>query len=420
MSTKSMVEKKRLLIVSLDAVSDNDVDRLLTMPNFGRFCRSGTLVRQVSSIFISNTYPVHTTITTGCHPYMHGITENTIPSPGDMNPDWNWYDRYIKTPTIYSQAAKFGYKTASILWPVTAGAKINYNIPEIFANRWWKNHIVVSLLNGSPLVQLRAVLKFGRNLSGASQPQLDDFSCASMCDILKNKKPELSMLHFTDVDTHKHKYGINSPQTSEALKRIDERLGRLFSAITEAGIMEHYNIILFGDHSMLNVEKSVHFNYMFKNKGLLKLDRNGIITTWRAWLKCCGGSAFLYLKDKNDTKALALARECIMEIIQDPLGGVKRFLDEDEMKLSGLDKECPFGIEAETGYEFDELKAHHKGAHGYSLKQKDYKTFYAASGNMINSGTELSGGNLTEVAPLALRLLNLPEWKMDGKLRDGP
>ena len=419
MIAKGLADKRYLLLVSLDAVSDNDVSRLLTMPCFGRFCSGGTLVRQVSSVFITNTYPVHTTVVTGCHPNRHGITENTIPSPGDMNPAWYWYAKRIKTPTIYTQAKRHGCKTASIMWPVTAGAKIRYNIPEIFANRRWKNQVAVSLLNGSPLLQLRAVLKFGRKLNGISQPQLDDFSCAAMCDIIKRKKPGLAMIHLTDVDTHKHIHGNRSVHVSDALKRTDARLGMLFSALSEAGVREQCNIVLFGDHSMLDVNESINFNSEFEKKGLLKLDRKGRVASWRAWLKCCGGTAFLYLKNKNNTEALASARDCILEIMGNPRGGVGRFLNEYEMKLSGLGKDCPLGIEAKAGFEFNELIGKHRATHGYSLQQEEYTTFYAAAGSLVNAGMELSGGCLTDIAPLAVKLLDIPGWEMDGSLREG-
>lgn len=458
-----MAKGKYLLILSMDAVSDADVDQFLTMPCFSRLCSSGTLVRQVSSVFVSNTYPAHTSIVTGCHPKRHGVKENTIPSPGNMNPDWYWHAKHIKTPTIYTQAGKYGYTAASVMWPVTARAEIKYNIPEILANRWWKNQVAVSLSNGSPFLQLRAALKYGRGLQGSLQPRLDDFSCAAMCDIIKRKKPNLAMIHFTDIDTHKHKYGIHSNQVSDALERTDKRLGMLFSALSEAGIEEQCSIILLGDHGMLDVEKSVNFNKEFEKKGLLKLDKKGRITSWRAWLKCCGGTAFLYLKDKNDIWAAGTARECIREAmsaagtasgcIQENISttgtardcireamsttgagsaftkeamsttgagkGVRRFLDGDELELSGLGSDCPFGVEAEAGYEFNEFGSSHMANHGYSMKQEGYETFYAAAGNVINKGIVLSGGSILDIAPLALKLLDLPGWEMDGILKEG-
>ncbi len=419
MVQKNSRSKKYLLLVSLDAVSDNDIDKLLKMPNFSQFCTKGTLVREVSSIFISNTYPVHTTIVTGCHPNRHGIIENMVSLPSRNNPDWHWYDKKIRVPTLYSQAKKSGLKAASIMWPVTAGAEIRYNIPEIFANRWWTNQLGVSLVNGSPLLQLGAIVKFVRHLSKELQPQLDNFSCTTMCDIIKRKKPELAMLHLTDVDYHKHKYGISTAEASNALERMDKRLGILLTAVEEAGISGQTSIILFGDHSMLDVNKTINFDAEFERMGLLKLDNHRRITSWRAWLKGCGGTAFLYLKDKNDTEALAISKEYIEKELNNPSGSIKRFLSQHEMEISGLAKECPFGFEAKEGFEFYKLSSKHKAAHGYSLEQENYKTFYAAAGNMIKLGIRLSGGCLTDIAPLAVHLLGIPSWDMDGSLMEG-
>ncbi len=419
MARASINNKKYLLLVSLDAVSDKDADRLLTMPNFSRFCSNGTLVREVSSVFISNTYPVHTSVITGCHPNRHGITENTVPLPNRSNPDWYWYDKKIEVPTLYSQIKKYGLRTASIMWPVTAGAEITYNIPEIFANRWWKNQFGVSLVNGSPLLQIGAVIKYARHIGSELQPQLDNFSCASMCDIIKRKKPELAMLHLTDVDYQKHKYGITAAEVSDALERMDKRLGKLLFSIEKAGIGEQTSIILFGDHSMLDVNKTINFDSEFQKMGLLRLDSKGLIIGWRAWLKGCGGTAFLYLKDRNDIEALSISKEYIEHELTNPSGSIKRFLTEDEMSISGMGKVCPIGIEAKEGFEFYRLSSRHKAAHGYSLEQENYKTFYTVAGSMINKNIILSDGCLTDIAPLAIDLLGIPPWDMDGRLKEG-
>ncbi len=66
-------------------------------------------------------------------------------------------------------------KVAAFLWPVTANSKIQYNVPEIFPNRFWQNQLIVSFLNGSPLFQYEINKKFGYIRNGISHPELDDF-----------------------------------------------------------------------------------------------------------------------------------------------------------------------------------------------------------------------------------------------------
>ena len=47
-----------IIMISLDAISDNDINYLLTLPNFKKLASWGLLHRGVVSLFISNTFPV--------------------------------------------------------------------------------------------------------------------------------------------------------------------------------------------------------------------------------------------------------------------------------------------------------------------------------------------------------------------------
>lgn len=62
------------------------------------------------------------------------------------DPDWYWYRKRIKGDTFYDLAIKNGMKVGALFLTVTAKSKIQYNMPEILANRPWQNQIVVSLL----------------------------------------------------------------------------------------------------------------------------------------------------------------------------------------------------------------------------------------------------------------------------------
>ncbi|GAE47414.1 alkaline phosphodiesterase I [Mesobacillus boroniphilus JCM 21738] len=137
---------------------------------------------------------------TGNLPNRHGIVNNTFIQPGKFSPDWYWHRRHVKGTTLYDEAKKAGMKTAALLWPVTAKADIDYNMPEIFANRPWHHQIPVSLSNGSPRYQLEMNSKFGHIRNGLSQPELDDFVLEATVETIKTRKPELMLIHFVDLD----------------------------------------------------------------------------------------------------------------------------------------------------------------------------------------------------------------------------
>ena len=63
----------------------------------------------------------------------HGIFDNTTFDPKLRNQrGWYWYAEDIRVPTLWDAAAAANLKTANIYWPVSVGAKITYNLPQIW------------------------------------------------------------------------------------------------------------------------------------------------------------------------------------------------------------------------------------------------------------------------------------------------
>ena len=413
--------RNKLLIVSLDAVSMADLEILKQSTFINKIIGDGSLVEDVSPVFVSNTYPIHTSVITGCYPNKHGIFDNVKPLPMESTPGWFWYSNDINVQTLYNQATLNNLTTASILWPVTAGAKIKYNIPEIFPTKAYETQAFLSLSNGSPLFTLKSILKYRNIFKGISQPGLDDFSCSVMCDVILEKNPDLMLIHFTDVDTNKHNYGISSAEAKEALLRMDKRVSKLFDALSAVNNVDDFHVIIFSDHGMSDVQHTVDPNIFLKNANLIDYDQSGKIKTWEAWMKGCGGSAFCYLNPKSSQSKSSLeseVKDLLVKEFQNSSSGFKRYLDEDEITLSGFKRDCVFGISASAGYELlNNSEKAHKANHGYPISDGGYNTFYFVYGPMINKGLSLNGGNLLEIAPLACKLLDIPLWKMDGRIR---
>ena len=312
-----------LIIISFDCLSEHDVPLLKELPNFKDFIEKSSYCTTVETIYPSVTYPCHATIVTGNFPNRHGIVNNTFIQPGRTSPDWYWHRRHIKGTTLYDEAKKAGMKTAALLWPVTAKADIDYNMPEIFANRPWYHQIPVSLFNGTPKYQLEMNSKFGHVRNGLSQPELDDFVLESTVETIKTRKPELMLIHFVDLDSQRHMYGFSSKEAKEALHRHDQRLGRIIEAIKEAGIIEDTTIVLLGDHSALDESKVVKLNVLFKERGLIQTNASGKVTDWKAYCKSCDGSAYIYVKDQNDDATKNTVIDILGELLQDNTNGIE-------------------------------------------------------------------------------------------------
>jgi len=240
--------EERLILLSLDAVGAEDLKYLRTLPNFSKILEKGSVCENVNSVYPSLTYPAHTSIITGKVPNHHGIVNNTLLQPHYASPDWASSRKQIQGTTLYDELRKKGWRTASLLWPVTGRGKITYNFPEIHANRWWESLPVKTVWNGSPgyCVQLLPYMK--ELAGGIKQPLLDDSLTKAAEFTLRKKNPNLLMVHFLDVDEHRHMYGVNHEEVTKALERTDRRLGEIYRVLEETGDMDKTTLVIFGDH----------------------------------------------------------------------------------------------------------------------------------------------------------------------------
>lgn len=95
--------KKRVVVISVDALVFEDIEYLSTKPSFSYMLSRGSIVERIKSIYPSITYPCHTTMSTGCYPDKHGILNNTFDIPMD-NPPWIFDHKYVRCDDIFDAA----------------------------------------------------------------------------------------------------------------------------------------------------------------------------------------------------------------------------------------------------------------------------------------------------------------------------
>lgn len=387
-----------MLIISLDAVGDSEFERLTEYPAIASFAGQAAIHRDVSTIFLSNTYPIHTSVVTGDTPDVHGVISNTEPFPSPY-PFWNSREDGIRTKTLWQIAFERGIDTATVFWPVTAFSKtIRYNIPEVLA-RPGKSQVMTSLKAGSKFLQLNMFLRYRNMLSGIDQPNLDNFATACMTDILRKYKPGLALIHLTAYDTLCHLHGQKSDGVITAMKSLDRNLALLLEA---AGDDE--DVIIFSDHSQINVHTVVNPNNILTAAGLLS-QKNGTYFPgeYGCYIECCGGSAFFHAGRLPHAQIGELRKGIAQS------EGFRRFLTPGEMQESGR-KDVAFGFCAQSGYCYEAAPSSEKATHGYPLDMPDYKVFYMVRGRNYAGGSITRGGSLLDIAPLALQLLNLRKY----------
>lgn len=116
------------------------------------------------------------------------------------------------------------------------------------------------------------------------------------------------LLHFTDVDTHKHHCGAESEDVQAALERLDQRLGLLMQAVKEAGTEEETGLLVFSDHGAFDVHTHINLNDALERMGLCRQGEKGVIERgYRACFWQSDGCAYMHVKDKSEEAELVSA-----------------------------------------------------------------------------------------------------------------
>ncbi len=424
-----------LIVVSVDSLRAADCATIKQLPNFKRLLDEGAYAQEVVGIYPSLTYPAHTSILTGTNPAKHGIYSNERFQPGVKEPGWFWHAREIKQPTLADLAKQNKLRVGAILWPVLAGASIDYNCPEIWPVQAGQNQFWLSLTNGSPWFNLRMFFKYGYLLDGKNQPNLDNFATASAAWLIREKQPNLLLLHLTDTDTHRHKFGTESAEALESLRRQDNRIGQLIEAAREAGIYERTTFVVLGDHGFLDVKYKINLNVALRQAGLITVDATGGVSDWKAYANRADGSAQITLKDPADQATEKAVAVILAQLKNDPQSGIEQVYDREAAAQKGVAGDFTFMVEAREGYYFvnnwwgsdlietiprktddQDLETGYAAVHGYDPLKTGYNSFFLASGAGVKPGVILPEINLIDTGPTMARFLELSFPEAEGRV----
>ena len=214
-------QERHVLVISVDGMGASLYDRLAAkthISNLPRLRSEGSYAEGVLGVYPTVTYPSHTTIATGRMPAEHGIYSNLSSRQAGKDPeDWFWFSKAIRVPTLWDEARAHHLSTGAVFWPVTTGAPIDWDVPEIWDPK--KPLAVDPAFVGkysTPGLLFEAVLAIGPPQPGQ---ELDITRTRLAAFILKKHKPNLLLVHLCDLDGTEHQFGPNSPKPPRRSRR---------------------------------------------------------------------------------------------------------------------------------------------------------------------------------------------------------
>ena len=407
-----------VLLISVDGMKPEAVidaqSHGLKVPNLRAFMADGAYSSGVRGVLPTLTYPSHTTLLTGASPAKHGIIDNTTFDPKLRNQrGWYWYAEDIKVPTLWDAAAAAQLKTANIYWPVSVGARITHNLPQIW-RAGTDDDLKLQRALSTPGLEQELSAELGRYPGGMEETVAEDEIRARFAiHLLEKKHPRFFTVYLTGLDTEEHASGPFSTKSNQTLERLDAVVGTLRAAAEKAA-PGRATICVVSDHGFAAVEHDVNLYAAFLEAGLFSVDKDSQVTDWKATLWPAGGSAAVMLADPKDEQLRARVKALLDRLASEPANGIDRIWSQEEIRQGRGFPNAAFLVSLKIGYEMAYSlsmplisKPSNLGMHGYVPERAEMRSSFFIVGPQVPAGKSLGEIDMRQIAPTLAYVLHI-------------
>lgn len=391
----------KVVLISLDALFDQDLPLMRQQPFFGEFLAHASGCTHVRTVYPALTYPAHTTLVTGVDPRQHGIGHNQPHHPeleASMRP-WYWDRAQVKVPNLFDAVKEAGGSCASVLWPVTGKTKsIRWNFPEVLAlpgeNQTWK-----MLRYGSPLWLLQMELRHRSERVSLREPYLSDYATILLKDVIASHAPDLSAVHLVDLDDMRHHHGVFNRETRKAIQRLDHRAAEIWETMQHTPGMEGAALCLVSDHGQADVRETVSLGDVLTRLGL------GSLFT----VQSNGFGAYLFFRQKEEEAAHLGELTDFLRQHMEELRASAVYSAED-LAAMGAVEGVSLAVEAAPGVVYDDglpQAKREKATHGFGPGHPAENCLFALRGKGIREGVWIPDMPMRDVAPTLAGILGV-------------
>jgi predicted AlkP superfamily pyrophosphatase or phosphodiesterase len=433
--------KDKLFVLSMDALVGEDIDYLMTKPNFSRLMDRCCRVEKVRTIYPSITYPAHVSMLTGCRAAKHGIFNNTTFRTTTGYPAWHLYSSEVRVEDLFAAAKRAGCTTAAVYWPVTGcNPQIDYLINEYFFYDPKETETQQAIFDrfaqqGANDATLAAIgenmdrfpLDYRHRTGKLTLSQtFDNFINGCVCSLIRRYQPDVLVAHNCLIDTLRHRYGIFNEFVNEGLDMMDLWLREIIDSMVDAGVFEHTNFVIASDHGQMNFARRIKPNVLLVREGFIHLAQDGTIADWRAYVQSNGMSASVYAKDEKTEQEVY---DYLNKLLHEGVWGFEKIYTKQEVcEKYGWSGDFSFVLETDGITTFSEdwhepinspidLSDYRlgKATHGYE-PEKGPQPVFLATGPAFKKDVAIPFCHIIDMAPTFAKILGQEMPQAEGRV----
>lgn len=387
----------------------------LKVPKLRALLADGVYSTGVRGVVPTVTYPSHMTLMTGVSPARHGIYANTTFDPYERNQrGWYWYAEDGRAPTLWDAAAAAHLTTANVYWPTSVGARITYNLPQIWRTGT-DDDLKLQRALSTPGLEQELSASLGRYPGGMEETVAEDRIRARFAiRLLETRHPDFITVYLTGLDTEQHLSGPFSAAANRVLEQIDSIVGELREAADKAAPGRDTFCVV-SDHGFAAVEHDVNLYTAFLDAGLVSVDGQHKVVSWRAMPWPAGGMAAVMLADPADRVVREQVRALLTKLASDPGNGIERVVPHEALLPLGGFPDAAFLVQLKIGYEIGLgwsppliSAPSNRGMHGYSPEHAEMRSSFFLVGPHVSAGRSLGEIDMRQIAPTLAKIMGAP------------
>jgi predicted AlkP superfamily pyrophosphatase or phosphodiesterase len=428
----SAAADRHVVIVCIDGFAAYLLDDpKAPVPTLRKLAREGTVAE--GGMKVSNpsvTWPNHTSLVSGVRPEKHGVLANGMlvrgapGTPVHVDPKKDQKD-LVRVPTLFDLAHAAGLATAEVNWPCTRGsAAFDDSLPDVPEQI---THMTPRLRH--ELIQLGVLTDAtDKSFAANSSAGKDLIWTETARHIIRQRKPNLMVVHLLNCDSTHHAEGAQSPPGYTANAYADMCLSRILAAIDEAGIRDTTTVLVVADHGFTLTPKAIRPNVVLRQKGLLTAASGGRVTEARVHVVPEGGIGLVYCTDRSTAAAdakqvqqLFAGQEGVAAVLSPEqfaeygLPHPREYAQSPDLVLVAKDGYGVAGsAEGETFVAPGPESKVAAGSHGFISTERKMNAVCVLSGAGIRPGARLKNVENIDIAPTVARLLDLRGLNADG------
>lgn len=241
------------------------------VPNIEKIARAGEAAR-LEPVFPAVTCTVQASILSGKYPREHGIIANGL------------YDRETRNVSFWEQPSSL--VQAKRAWDIKQGkAAVLFWQNTMYANSdivvtprpiHLDDKMVMWCYSRPPGYYEKLKEKFGEfNLASYWGPLASHKSSEWIANAaeytLESERPELLFVYIPHIDYSAQRFGKESEQVKEDLKKADEIVGRLVQKAIDLGMHDDTQFVIISEYAFNDVKGAVPLNLILREAGLLSV-----------------------------------------------------------------------------------------------------------------------------------------------------